>query len=188
MGSVDNYKTLVEAIKIAQKPMKIVCIKLNPADTLPAGALDFQELIDPKSADFSTLTVHDINPNDCVFLPFSSGTTGMPKGVMLTHNNISANSEMIHVPTGINDSDKQPVVLETTSSFQEVLPCVLPFFHIYGWTATLVSKLGIGSKIITLPQFRPDTFLNVLEKEKATVLHLVPPIGKYSYTLLFSMI
>lgn len=97
---------------------------------------------------------------------------------MLTHNNISSNSEMLHVPTGVNGSFNEPIVYATTSSHQEVLPCVLPYFHIYGWTVTLVSKLSIGAKLVTLPKFNPDTYLDVLEKEKATVLHLVPPIGK----------
>ena len=60
---------------------------------------------------------------------------------------------------------------------QDVLPCVLPFFHIYGLSATLISKLAQGCKLITLPRFAPDTFLNVLAKNQPNVLHLVPPIS-----------
>lgn len=157
--------------------MKIISIKLNANDSIPTGTIDFNELVDIKSVDFSKFIVPDIHPNDLVFLPYSSGTTGMPKGVMLTHSNISSNSEMIHVPTGINGQKKNPIVFTTTSSHQEVLPCVLPFFHIYGWTVTLVSKLAIGAKLVTLPKFHPDTYLNVLQKDKATVLYIVPPIG-----------
>jgi acyl-CoA synthetase (AMP-forming)/AMP-acid ligase II len=63
----------------------------------------------------------------------------------------------------------------TTDTWQDVFPCVLPFFHIYGMTLTLISKLALGAKIVTLPGFNPDTFLNAMEKYKGTVLNLVPP-------------
>ena len=63
---------------------------------------------------------------------------------------------------------------------QDVLPCVLPFFHIYGLSATLISKLAQGCKLITLPRFAPDTFLNVLAKNQPNVLHLVPPISNFA--------
>lgn len=63
-------------------------------------------------------------------------------------------------------------------SHQDVLPCVLPFFHIYGLTCSLLSKLAHGCKLVTLPRFTPDTYLNTLEKHQGTVLYLVPPISK----------
>lgn len=70
-----------------------------------------------------------------------------------------------------------PLVLPTTDTNQDVLPCVLPFFHIYGLTVTLLSKLAQGCKLVTLPKFAPDTFLNSVIGYKGSVLHLVPPIG-----------
>lgn len=75
--------------------------------------------------------------------------------------------------------DPYNFTLPTTSTFQDVLPCVLPFFHIYGLTITLLSKIALGCKLVTLPKFTPDTFLNSLAEHKATVLHLVPPIGEF---------
>lgn len=66
--------------------------------------------------------------NDTVMLPYSSGTTGMAKGVELTHRNIISNCEMLDQNVG-----EEKLILETTNSYQDVLPCVLPFFHIYGW-------------------------------------------------------
>lgn len=67
------------------------------------------------------------------------------------------------------------VVEPTTDNWQDVFICVLPFFHIYGMTLTLISKLALGAKIVTLPGFNPGTFLNAMEKYKGTVLNLVPP-------------
>lgn len=110
-----------------------------------------------------------------VFLPYSSGTTGLPKGVMLSHNNIAVNCEQIGVKL-VNDL---PLIYPTTDDWQEVSPSVLPFFHIYGFTVLLVSKLSLGAKIITLPEFNPTTFMNSITEHKATILHVVPPIRKY---------
>lgn len=61
---------------------------------------------------------------------------------------------------------------------QEVLLNILPFFHIYGFTGTMISKLATGCKIVTLPKFLPDTYLNALVKHQCTILHLVPPVSK----------
>lgn len=74
--------------------------------------------------DFSLLRPHNRHPDDVTFLPFSSGTTGLPKGVMLSHNNIGVNCEQLGVKIG--DS---PIVLPTTNESQDVSPSVLPFFH-----------------------------------------------------------
>lgn len=186
IGSADNYEVLAKAVKQTQKPIKIICTKFKMNETIPEGSIDFNELIDHKSVDYSTLKVYDINPNDCVFLPFSSGTTGMPKGVMLSHNNIAHNALAVHA-TIMGDETAEPYCLTTTSSYQEVLPCVLPFFHIYGFTMTLIAKLATGCKLVTLPKFHPDTFLNVLEKENATILHSVPPIGE-KFIFLFDVL
>jgi acyl-CoA synthetase (AMP-forming)/AMP-acid ligase II len=83
---------------------------------------------------------------------------------------------MINSDTG-NGSISKPAVGDN----QVVLPCVLPFFHIYGLTCTLLSKLAHGCKIIALPKFTPESYLNALEKHQATVLYLVPPISKLNF-------
>lgn len=67
---------------------------------------------------------------------------------------------------------------------QDVLPCVLPFFHIYGLTVALLAKLAHGAKMVTLPRFSPETYLRAQEKYRGNVLYLVPPIGE-SFFLLF---
>lgn len=102
-----------------------------------------------------------------------SGTTGLSKGVKLSHKNIVSNSMMINSDTGNGQ-----VTYAALGNHQDVLPCILPFFHIYGLTCTLLSKLAHGCKLITLPKFAPDTYLNTLEKHKGTVLYLVPPISE----------
>lgn len=122
---------------------------------------------------FSDLKTFDTNANDLAFLPYSSGTTGLPKGVMLSHNNIVANSLQIGIKL-----PNTAIVQPTTDTFQDVLPSVLPFFHIYGFTVLMASKLALGSNAVTLSHFNPETFLKSLIVHKGTVVHLVPPISK----------
>lgn len=170
-GTASNFPVLKQAIQLAKLKILIVCVRTNKDDNLPEGAVDFFELSTPSGVHFSYLKHHDRHPSDVVFLPYSSGTTGLPKGVELTHTNIVSNCQMLSVKAGIS------TVLEpTTDSFQDTAQCVLPFFHIYGLTATMISTLQKGVKLITLPSFRPDTFLDSLIKHRSTVLYLVPPI------------
>lgn len=134
--------------------------------------LKIQNFVD---VDFSDLRKYNIKSSELAFLPYSSGTTGLPKGVMLSHENIIINSLQVGVPL-----PETPLVRQTTNDNQDVIPCVLPFFHIYGFTITLLSKLALGTKIVTLPAFQPDTFLKTLVEFKGTLLHLVPPMGIYN--------
>ncbi|XP_018051119.1 PREDICTED: 4-coumarate--CoA ligase 1-like isoform X2 [Atta colombica] len=64
----------------------------------------------------------------------------------------------------------------TAGTFQDVIPAVLPFFHIYGMNALMFPRLSFGAKIITIPKFVPETFIDILDKNKVTALFCVPPI------------
>lgn len=130
----------------------------------------------------SSLKTYERSAEDIALLPYSSGTTGLPKGVLLTHKNIVSNSIMLNADTGNGQ-----LTYAAIGNHQDVLPCVLPFFHIYGLTCTLLSKLAQGCKLVTLPRFTPDTYLNVLEKYQGTVLYLVPPISELNIACFHAM-
>jgi acyl-CoA synthetase (AMP-forming)/AMP-acid ligase II len=95
-------------------------------------------------------------------LPFSSGTTGLSKGVMLTHRNLVANMEQIRAIHRIGADD--------------VLVGLLPFFHIYGQTVVVNLGLAQGATIVTMPRFDMGGFLDLLERHRVTRAHVAPPV------------
>ena len=105
----------------------------------------------------------DIDPvNDVMVMPYSSGTTGLPKGVMLTHRNLVANLVQIDA-------------LEPTEI--RALLGVLPFFHIYGMVVILNHGLLRRAAIVTLGRFDLETVLRVLQDWPITIAHVVPPVA-----------
>lgn len=127
------------------------------------GCVPFTTLLEDDGKEFPANV--DINPEkDVLFLPYSSGTTGLPKGVMLTHRNIIAN---------ILQFIKGPMALDPD---REVLMGLLPFYHIYGLVVIQFGATCLGTKLVTLPKFEPETFLGAIQKHKISFLHLVPPV------------
>ncbi|ASJ70835.1 AMP-binding protein [Granulosicoccus antarcticus] len=97
-----------------------------------------------------------------VVLPYSSGTTGMPKGVMLSHFNLVANIVQINAAVQY-DTDEAGLA-------------VLPFFHIYGMQVLMGSLLTAGATIVTMPRFDMEQTLQLIQKHRITQYFAVPPI------------
>jgi acyl-CoA synthetase (AMP-forming)/AMP-acid ligase II len=134
------------------------------------GATPFADLMVSERTTPSTEQAAPAAPvdprTDLVALPYSSGTTGLAKGVMLTHYNLIANLQQIAgVAPG---TDYAPTEDDT-------LIGVLPFFHIYGMIMMLLSLMR-GCTLVTLPRFELEHFLSTLERYKVTYAHMVPPI------------
>jgi acyl-CoA synthetase (AMP-forming)/AMP-acid ligase II len=105
----------------------------------------------------------EINPReDIVALPYSSGTTGAAKGVMLTHYNMVANLYQLEEHDRVSE--------------QDTLIAVLPFFHIYGMNVIMNTGLFKGATIVVMPRFELEQFLGAMQTYKITRAHLVPPV------------
>jgi acyl-CoA synthetase (AMP-forming)/AMP-acid ligase II len=105
----------------------------------------------------------EIDPHtDLAVLPYSSGTTGLPKGVMLTHHNLVANLCQLQPVLDVRPDD--------------VGVAVLPFFHIYGLTVLMAAALWQGATLVTMPRFDLEQFLTILQDHRVTAAAVVPPI------------
>ena len=141
-------------------------IVIDPSDTSSRkhsdDLLSYLAMVNDGGSIFSPVQTA---PDDVVVLPYSSGTTGLPKGVMLTNQSIASNICQLYHPEFFD------LAQEDTS-----LLGVLPFFHIYGMVPILYSSLHFGSKIVTLSKFEPELFLSSIEKYRVKIGHLVPPL------------
>ena len=123
-----------------------------PIDSLP-------DLLEGVSEEYQPVAINA--REDIAVLPYSSGTTGLPKGVMLTHYNIASNV-------------KQLLATEQLTP-DAVGLCVLPFFHIYGMTVLMNTGIALGSTGVVMMRFDLEQMLDLVGKYGMTHLYLVPP-------------
>jgi acyl-CoA synthetase (AMP-forming)/AMP-acid ligase II len=128
-----------------------------------SGAAAFSDLLTPSTA---VPPQPDRGPEWALAaLPFSSGTTGLPKGVMLSHFNLVANVYQILTPGE-----------QRTFRPGEVMLAFLPLYHIYGLNVVLNSGLIAGATLVLLPRFDLDLCLSLIPEEAVTFLPMVPPV------------
>lgn len=123
------------------------------------GLTSFFSLLDYKGEAPSV----EINPReDIVALPYSSGTTGWPKGVMLTHYNLVAMLRQLETADILRSQDRAI--------------CFVPCYHLYGIHCVMNLALRVGATVVTLPQFDLEEFLRTVQDYEINILPVVPPI------------
>jgi acyl-CoA synthetase (AMP-forming)/AMP-acid ligase II len=96
-------------------------------------------------------------------LPYSSGTTGLPKGVVLTHRNLVTSVRQIGRGVRLSERD--------------TLLAAVPFFHVMGFVLKLAAGLSAGATVVTMPRFDLETFVALIERHRATFVAVPPPIA-----------
>jgi acyl-CoA synthetase (AMP-forming)/AMP-acid ligase II len=126
-----------------------------------AGTEPFHDLLQTRSGSYSKPE----QPSDqaVAALPYSSGTTGLPKGVMLSHLNLVANIYQLLGPNGARLSATDNIL------------CCLPLYHIYGLNVILSPALMLGATLIVTPRFNVEQMGRILVDEGVTMMPLVPP-------------
>jgi acyl-CoA synthetase (AMP-forming)/AMP-acid ligase II len=130
-------------------------------DDAPATLRPLADLLADSATDSATERVR-VGPDDLAVLPYSSGTTGTTKGVMLTHRNLVANVAQTVAAADIRQ--------------EETLIAVLPFFHIYGMQVIMNGGLRAGATVITMPRFDLEEFLRLHQEHRITRSFVAPPI------------
>lgn len=126
------------------------------------GGVDFWQLLGSATA---ALPVASTSPESTIAaLPYSSGTTGLPKGVMLSHYNLVSNVYQILGPNAA------PLRAD------DVLLCFLPLYHIYGLNVALNPVLIQGGTLVLMPRFDAVQVVDHLSKESITCILTVPPV------------
>jgi acyl-CoA synthetase (AMP-forming)/AMP-acid ligase II len=107
--------------------------------------------------------VQTVTAADTAVLPYSSGTTGRAKGVILTHRNLVANLQQISAMGDVTSDTK--------------ILAVLPFFHIYGMTVMMNQGLHKRSTVVTMPRFDLQEFLRVISEYRVGRVYIAPPVA-----------
>ncbi|MFA5787493.1 MAG: long-chain fatty acid--CoA ligase [Actinomycetota bacterium] len=131
-----------------------------PATSAPVGAITWDQMVDLGGAAPKARTAG----KDLALVAYTSGTTGKPKGAMLTHANLVANIEQMA---------RAKTLRETPD---DVILAVLPLFHIYGLNSALCLAMRVGASVVLLERFDPAESLEAIGRHGVTVVFGAPPM------------
>ncbi|CAN7047099.1 unnamed protein product [Brassica oleracea var. botrytis] len=142
----------------------IVCVDdRNDVVSLADGSVRFTDLT---QADEAELPKPEISPDDTVSIPYSSGTTGLPKGVMISHKGL--------VTSIAQKVDGENPNLNFTRD--DVIICFLPMFHTFTHSSLMLSAMRTGAALLILPRFELNLVMKMVQKYKVTVVPMAPPV------------
>ena len=148
---------VVDAVRSELKGVRAFAVT---GDAAPSGVERLNDLLMADGPDVS-VSAH-VGMNDLAALPYTSGTTGFPKGVMLTHANLTANQQQFFAAVPVRRDD--------------VFLNVLPYFHIYALNLLMTGAISLGATQVIMPRFDMVEYCTLVERRRATVCFIVPPI------------
>lgn len=144
-------------------PSVVEKVQALPADVRQKIQL-FQPLIQSGAATFTPVDVAD---DDTAIILYTSGTTGSPKGAMLTHRNLYSNARDVATYLGFTPGDR--------------MVATLPVFHVFALTVVVNAPLVRGAEILLVPRFSPKDVFHMIREKKATVFAGVPTMYNFLY-------
>ncbi|MFS1515274.1 AMP-binding protein [Bacillus sp. SCS-151] len=151
-----------EQLDINDLPFLKNIIYIGSGET-PSYMLNWNQLLE-LSDGITDIHLKDVevslSPDEVINMQYTSGTTGFPKGVMLTHNNIVNNGHLVAQAMKLSNNDN--------------LCIPVPFFHCFGCVLSILACVSVGATMVPIVEFNPDEVLSTVEKEKCTALHGVP--------------
>lgn len=162
--SVDVTRAMPFSLRVALRlPVAKARESRDALTTRTSGAIAWEKLLQAPAlpASFPGPATDDI-----AIIQYTSGTTGTPKGAVLTHRNLLSNARQA-----------QAWVPQIQRGKGCVVYAVLPMFHAYGLTLCLTFAMSMGARLVLFPRFEPAMVLEVTKKHPATFLPLVPPIA-----------
>lgn len=152
---------LWDKVKGLNLPALIIGSKGNEGLSSNSKVVYFDDLVSGSAVDFPKVK---IKQSDTAALLYSSGTTGVSKGVILTHRNFISASLMM-------TSDQ-----ENQGEIDDVFLCVIPMFHVFGLSVILYAQLQKGNTVVSMEKFDFELMLKAIEKYRVTKLWVVPPV------------
>lgn len=155
--------TLIQSAEKAIEGTNVdLIVSIDDIDVTSENVVNLSGLLQSEDETFEAPVMEP--KEDIAALVYSSGTTGLPKGVMLTHYNITTNIlQMYYSSASHNDSTL----------------CVLPMFHIYAIAYVNFVNLLHGATIIVMPKFDPGVFLTAIQNHKIATVPIVPPLALF---------
>jgi len=153
-----RFMPLIAQIRDQFKTVKNVIVQDIYEENSFPGTISLAEMLKNESADLDL--DYNVSDDDIAVFLYTSGTTGNPKGAMLTHDNLVANADQTRMATDSTDED--------------ITLCVLPMFHSFAWTTCVTLPLLCGGKIVIHESFVPQAFLKTIPEENITIIAAVP--------------
>ncbi|PAV59885.1 hypothetical protein WR25_19795 [Diploscapter pachys] len=167
MTDTECIERVIQAASKCPHIKTIICVSRDGAP-IPKECIDWNEAVKTKA---EPLPKYKFSPDDIALLPYSSGTTGPPKGVMLTHKSFTTmmNGMLLYG----NNHFKPHLINKTWDGTHDYF--ILPFYHLYGF-GMLIQAIMKGLPCVIVPKFNPMQFLADIQTYKLQILFIVPPI------------